>query len=61
MRKKLVVGNWKMHGNLLENKRLLELVIANVSNMHEKAQFAVCAPFPYLPSVQAMLQNTSIS
>lgn len=61
MRKKLVVGNWKMHGNLLENKRLLELVITSVSNMHEKAQFAVCVPFPYLPSVQTMLQNTSIS
>lgn len=61
MRKKLVVGNWKMHGNLLENKQLLELVIANVSSMHEKAQFAVCVPFPYLPSIQAMLQNTSIS
>lgn len=60
MRKKLVVGNWKMHGNLIENKRLLELVIANVSNMHEKAQFVVCVPFPYLPSVQAILQNTSI-
>ncbi|WP_244072604.1 triose-phosphate isomerase [Nitrosomonas sp. PY1] len=61
MRKKLVVGNWKMHGNLLENRQLLESVVTNVSNMHEKAQFAVCVPFPYLPSVQAMLQNTSVS
>ena len=61
MRKKLVVGNWKMHGNLLENKRLLELVITNVTNMHEKAHFAVCVPFPYLSSVQTILQDTSIS
>ncbi|GKS69716.1 triosephosphate isomerase [Nitrosomonas sp. PY1] len=50
-----------MHGNLLENRQLLESVVTNVSNMHEKAQFAVCVPFPYLPSVQAMLQNTSVS
>lgn len=60
MRKKLVVGNWKMHGNLIENKQLLNAIIADLDGLHD-AQFAVCAPYPYLSSVQDILQHTNIS
>lgn len=60
MRKKLVAGNWKMHGNLIENKQLLNAIIADLDGLHN-AQFAVCAPYPYLSSVQDMLQHTNIS
>lgn len=60
MRKKLVVGNWKMHGNLIENEQLLNAIIASLDRSRG-AQFAVCVPYPYLPSVQNALQDTNIS
>lgn len=60
MRRKLVVGNWKMHGNLLENQQLLNAVIVGVNTLATKAGFAVCVPYPYLSSVGTMLENTLI-
>ena len=60
MRKKLVAGNWKMHGDLVENKQLLSEIIASLDGLCD-AQFAVCVPYPYLPSVQNILQHTNIS
>lgn len=60
MRKKLVAGNWKMYGNLVENKQLLDAIIAGLDGLRD-AQFAVCVPYPYLSSVQDILQHTNIS
>lgn len=60
MRKKMVVGNWKMHGNLLENKQLLDAVISSLDGLHEDL-IAVCVPYLYLPSVQNQLQSSSIA
>ena len=57
MRKKLVAGNWKMHGSLAENAALLsELKSALVDT-----EAVVCVPFPYLAQVQAALSGTSIA
>lgn len=60
MRRKLVAGNWKMHGNLVENKQLLDAIILALNGM-DKANFAVCVPYPYLSSVQSLLKNTNIA
>lgn len=60
MRKKLVAGNWKMHGNLNENKQLLDTLVTDLAGL-KNAQFAVCVPFPYLYSVQECLRETNIS
>ena len=59
MRRKLVAGNWKMHGNLAENEALLSGLLAGMGDV--KAGVAVCVPFPYLPSVRAKLQGTAIA
>ena len=59
MRKKLVVGNWKMHGNLVQNQKLLEAVLKNTTDMRQ-SEIAVCVPFPYLAVVQNQLKNTHI-
>ena len=59
MRRKLVAGNWKMHGNLVENEQLLNAIIASLDELRN-AQFAVCVPYPYLSSVQSALQRTNI-
>ncbi|MBS0588337.1 MAG: triose-phosphate isomerase [Proteobacteria bacterium] len=60
MRGKMVAGNWKMHGSLNENKQLLDAVIAGLNELNE-ARFVVCAPYPYLSSVQNALQSTNIA
>ncbi|WP_293007192.1 triose-phosphate isomerase [Nitrosomonas sp.] len=60
MRKKMVAGNWKMHGNLVDNKQLLDAVIAELNGLGEDL-VAVCVPYLYLPSVQSQLQNTKIA
>lgn len=58
--KKLVVANWKMHGNLKQNSALLTDFIENLSHL-KHTQVVVCVPFPYLAQLQNMLQNTNIA
>ncbi|WP_374335867.1 triose-phosphate isomerase [Leeia sp.] len=59
VRRPLVMGNWKMHGNLQENAALLQgLLQAGFSG--EEAQVAVCVPAPYLAQAQALLQGSTI-
>ncbi len=60
MRGKLVVGNWKMNGTLAENERLLKTLLPVVNGLSGVAA-AVCAPFPYLGQVQALLRSSSIA
>jgi triosephosphate isomerase len=59
MRRKLVAGNWKMHGTLAENESLLMGVLAGLSDV--KADVAVCVPFPYLAQAQGTLSGTPIA
>ncbi len=60
MRRKLVVANWKMHGNLASNKQLLEAYIEKLSPL-KNIDVVVCVPYPYLAQAQSMLQNTDIA
>jgi len=54
MRRKLVVGNWKMHGSRAENAKLLsELWRALPAPQH--VDVAVCPPFVYLTTVREQL------
>ena len=57
MRKKLVAGNWKMHGNLAENAALLAAIRPALDGI----EAAVCVPFPYLAQTQAALAGSSIA
>jgi len=57
MRKKLVAGNWKMHGSLAENAALLAAIKPALAGI----EAAVCVPFPYLAQVQAALAGSSIA
>lgn len=57
MRRKLVVGNWKMNGTRLANADLL----AGIEEAGPYvAEVAVCAPFPYLSEVALSLQGKRI-
>lgn len=59
MRRKLVVGNWKMHGGLAKNAQLLSSLRHQLEGM-EKADFAVCVPYPYLFQAQNLLTGSNI-
>ena len=60
MRRKLVAGNWKMHGSLSENEQLLGALVKGLQELRE-GNFVVCVPFPYLFSVQNSLKGTNIA
>jgi triosephosphate isomerase len=57
MRRKLVVGNWKMNGGRVANA---ELLAALREAEPWDAGVAVCAPFPYLADVALSLQGSRI-
>ena len=59
MRKKLVAGNWKMHGTLESNRRLLAGVRDGVVGL--ACDVAVCVPFPYLAQAQAELSGSVLA
>jgi triosephosphate isomerase len=59
MRRKLVAGNWKMHGSLAQNTVLLNLVAGGVARM-PGMDCAVCVPFPYLAQTEAQLRHTPV-
>lgn len=60
MRRKLVVANWKMHGNLASNKQLFAAYIEKLSQL-KNIDVVVCVPYPYLAQAQSILQNTGIA
>ncbi len=57
MRRKLVVGNWKMNGSRAANAELLTALKATGP---WAAEVAVCAPSPYLGEVALVLQGEAI-
>lgn len=59
MRRKMVVGNWKMHGSLAENQGLLEGIVAGVKDCRN-IDVAVCPPYPYIAQAQTLLQGTNV-
>jgi triosephosphate isomerase len=59
MRRKLVVGNWKMNGSLAANASLLGGIVAGLGA--ERADCGVCVPAPYLAQAQAALAGTPVS
>jgi len=60
MRRKLVVGNWKMNGSIAKNKTLLEALILGVQDLHH-GDFVVCVPYPYLAQAQTLAQGTNVA
>ena len=57
MRRKLVVGNWKMHGSRVANA---ELLAALVGARPYAADVAVCVPFPYLADTAMTLATSDV-
>lgn len=60
MRRKLVVGNWKMHGSIAANRILLESIKAGVRDLRN-ADYVVCVPYPYIGQAQSLLTGSNIA
>lgn len=60
MRARLVVGNWKMHGSLPDNEKLLDAVMQGATGLRACAA-AVCVPFPYLYQTQQRLTGSKVA
>ncbi len=58
MRKKLVVGNWKMHGSLASATELLNALRSELADT--PVDVAVCAPFVHLPLCRELLTVSGI-
>jgi triosephosphate isomerase len=59
MRRKLVVGNWKMHGSLAQNESLLSAIKSGAAQL-SRVDIAVCAPFPYLAQLKQELAASAV-
>ena len=59
MRRKLVAGNWKMHGTLAQNAELLSALRSGVAGLTQ-VDCAVCVPFPYLAQTQQALSGSAV-
>jgi triosephosphate isomerase (TIM) len=57
MRRKLVVGNWKMHGSRAANA---ELLAGLMQGRPYAADVAVCVPFPYIADTALTLAASDI-
>jgi triosephosphate isomerase len=60
MRRNLVVGNWKMHGDIKRNQVLLENIIEGVRDLHH-ADYVLCVPNIYIFQARALLEQTNIA
>ena len=60
MRRKLVAGNWKMHGTRSEVAQLLDGIVSGVDRLLA-AETLVCPPFVHIPQVAHALRGTSIA
>lgn len=58
MRRKIVAGNWKMHGSNAQNRDLLSALRAGSVSLG--CEVLVCPPYPYLAQVADALEGTAI-
>lgn len=61
MRRKLVAGNWKLHGSRRLVLELLQDIKAGVSAVSESVDTVVCPAFVHLPLAADCLQDSPIS
>jgi triosephosphate isomerase len=59
MRRKIVAGNWKMHGSTAGNAALVDAIARGVGT-GLRAECYVCPPFVYLRDIVARAAGTSI-
>ncbi len=59
MKRKLIVGNWKMNGSLTANHALLQALLVGVGQ--PVCGVAICIPAPYWAQAQVLLAESAIN
>jgi triosephosphate isomerase (TIM) len=59
MRRKMVVANRKMNGDIPSNQAFLEKLVTD-TRAHQHADYVVCMPHPYLYQAQAILKGSHV-
>lgn len=59
MKRKRVIGNWKMNGDRQANAQLLD-ALQRVWGSLREVDVAICTPFPYLAQVAELLAGTQV-
>jgi triosephosphate isomerase len=59
-RRRLVAGNWKMHGSRAENAALLDALLAPAT-IDDSVECLVCPPFVYLADAARKLAGTPVA
>ncbi len=61
--RRLVLGNWKMHGDLAANGQLLSAIRSgwNQSSGAAACDVGVCVPFPYLAQAESALTDSDVA
>lgn len=57
---KIVVANWKMHGNLARNHALVDGYLQGLQSLSQ-ADVVICVPYPYLAQIQSLLSGTHVA
>lgn len=60
MRRKLIVANWKMFGNLQQNAALLGTLKPALALL-DNTDYVICAPHPYHQQTKDLLQGSNIA
>lgn len=60
MKKKLVAGNWKMHGSLQANADLLAALVQGLASATPACNVLVCPPALYVSQALALLQSRGL-
>jgi triosephosphate isomerase len=59
MRRKIVAGNWKMHGSRAENTPLIEAIVGAVTA--DNLTCVICPPYVYLQDAHRMLRDSPVA
>lgn len=60
MKRKIIVGNWKMNPTSIDEAKKLTSTISKVSTKLKNTQVVLCPPYVYLPKVVS-IKNSNIS
>lgn len=60
MRRKLVVGNWKMHGSKAQVSELVRLIKTRITEVGEKVEVGICPTYLHMDLVAELIKATRI-
>lgn len=59
MRRKWIIGNWKMYSSAASARALASAVVAGVGS-DQRVNIGLCPPFPYLTLVESVIKGSPV-